>query len=98
MRERLQQAMEARGWGPTEFARQLDVRQATVSAWFRDESPSLPSADILMKIPEALGIDGHWLLTGRGTMKPTPPSEAERLLQEARRLLCDADTITGAGE
>lgn len=70
--------------GVTELARKLGVNQPTVTAWFTKGAEA--KATQIAAIPEALGISGHWLLTGEGSMEDSP-EEAERLLGQIRRLL-----------
>lgn len=59
----------------------LGTRSSTVNGWVKQGVP--PTADLLAKVPAALGINGHWLLTGEGQMDP--PKEAVDL--EAERSL-----------
>jgi transcriptional regulator with XRE-family HTH domain len=59
---RLREAMQGRGLTQTQLARHLDVRDATVSDWFN--RGTMPSGSVMLRLPEVLGVDGHWLLTG----------------------------------
>lgn len=57
-------ACELRGIGPWRLAALLDTSPGTVHAWFaRTKTPELRW---LVRLPGVLGVDGHWLLTGRG--------------------------------
>jgi transcriptional regulator with XRE-family HTH domain len=47
-----------------DLARELGVGMATVSEWFT--RGRVPNGDVMLRIPGALGISGHWLLTGEG--------------------------------
>lgn len=85
-RQRLDEAMRKRGVNQSELARRLHVKPGTVNQWFRGKRPAQPKAEQLAGIPNALGISGHWLLTGDGTMDDQP-EEAQRILGEIRRLL-----------
>jgi transcriptional regulator with XRE-family HTH domain len=67
---RLREAMQGRSMTQTMLARQLGVRDATVSDWFN--RGTMPSGSVMLRLPEVLGVDGHWLLTG----KPSPGNGA----------------------
>ncbi|MEZ4416215.1 MAG: helix-turn-helix transcriptional regulator [Gemmatimonadota bacterium] len=95
-RDRLRLAMSIRGVTQTELGKRIGVRQATVSQWLSRTNPSEPKADQLLRLPEALGINGHWLLTGRGSMDDTP-GEVEAKLEAIRRIL-DVDAARAAGQ
>ena len=63
----------------SELAKRLGTKQSTVHGWVKQGVP--PTADLLAKVPAALGINGHWLLTGEGKMDPPAVAldlEAER--------------------
>ena len=70
----------------SELARRIGVRQATISQWFSENSPAQPKAEQMVKLPHALEVNGHWLLTGEGTMDDRP-TEAQIVLEGIRRLL-----------
>ena len=86
--------MSVRGVTQTELGKRIGVRQATVSQWLSRTNPSEPKADQLVRLPESLGINGHWLLTGRGSMDDTP-GDVETKLEAIRRIL-DADVARAA--
>lgn len=61
-RARLREALRRKGMTQTQLARTLGVRDATVSDWFNRDT--MPGGSVLLQLPEILGVDGHWLLTG----------------------------------
>ncbi|HET6230683.1 MAG TPA: helix-turn-helix transcriptional regulator [Longimicrobiaceae bacterium] len=61
-RHRLREAIDRRGISQTSLARELEVRDATVSDWLTGRR--MPSGVIFLRLPELLEVDGHWLLTG----------------------------------
>ncbi|MBA4159362.1 MAG: helix-turn-helix transcriptional regulator [Gemmatimonadetes bacterium] len=68
--ERLRQCLDDRGMSQADLARELGVGVATVSEWFT--RGRVPNGDVMLRLPEALRVNGHWLLTGEG------PRERER--------------------
>jgi transcriptional regulator with XRE-family HTH domain len=62
-RTRLRTALAGRGMTQSELARRLGVRDATVSDWFN--RGTMPGGAVMLRLPELLGVDGHWLLTGK---------------------------------
>ena len=62
--ERLRQGLDARGMSRADLARELGVGVATVSEWFT--RGRVPHGDVMLRLPHALGVNGHWLLTGEG--------------------------------
>jgi len=62
--ERLRQLLEDRGMSQADLARELGVGVATVSEWFT--RGRVPNGDVLLRLPNALRVSGHWLLTGEG--------------------------------
>lgn len=77
--------MALRNVRPAELARRLGTKDATISDWFK--RGTAPSAELMLKLPAALDINGHWLLTGEGVPDPMSPSDAARLLEKMRGLL-----------
>src|SRR4051794_32143851 len=67
--ERLRQVLDDRGMSQADLARELNVGVATVSEWFT--RGRVPNGDVMLRLPGALRVNGHWLLTGEG------PSERE---------------------
>jgi transcriptional regulator with XRE-family HTH domain len=83
---RLAAALGRAGQTQTWLARQLDVRNATVSAWVRGDS--IPEGQYLLRLPGLLDVDGHWLLTGerhRGAAPPDVEALAFRRVAEVVR-------------
>ncbi|MBD0319486.1 MAG: helix-turn-helix domain-containing protein [Gemmatimonadetes bacterium] len=62
--ERLRQVLDDRGMSQADLARELGVGVATVSEWFT--RGRVPNGDVMLRLPLALGVNGHWLLTGDG--------------------------------
>lgn len=72
---RLELAKEARGLDQKGLADAAGVSQANVSRWLAGKA--LPGADVLVRLPEALGVSGHWLLTGQGPMAAPTAKQIE---------------------
>jgi transcriptional regulator with XRE-family HTH domain len=62
--ERLRQVLDDRGMSQADLARELGVGVATVSEWFT--RGRVPNGDVMLRLPQALDVNGHWLLTGEG--------------------------------
>jgi transcriptional regulator with XRE-family HTH domain len=62
--ERLRQVLDDRRMSQADLARELNVGVATVSEWFT--RGRVPNGDVMLRLPAALRVDGHWLLTGEG--------------------------------
>jgi transcriptional regulator with XRE-family HTH domain len=62
--ERLRQVLDDRGMSQADLARELGVGVATVSEWFT--RGRVPNGDVMLRLPAALNVNGHWLLTGEG--------------------------------
>lgn len=60
------------------------VYAGTTTPW-RDGA--IPSGEMMLRLPKALGVDGHWLLTGEGSMLPIDQGEAEQKIQQMREIL-----------
>lgn len=81
--QRLIAAMEFAKLNPNQLAERMSadgerVYSSVTNKW-RDGA--MPSGEYLLRLPGALGVDGHWLLTGDGSMQRTPPTEAQELLE-----------------
>lgn len=61
---RLREAIDARGITQAELARRLGVSAATISEWLT--RGRVPSVEAVLFLPSALGVSGHWLLSGEG--------------------------------
>jgi transcriptional regulator with XRE-family HTH domain len=62
--ERLRQLLDDRGMSQADLAREVGVGVATVSEWFT--RGRVPNGDVMLRLPHALSVNGHWLLTGEG--------------------------------
>jgi transcriptional regulator with XRE-family HTH domain len=62
--ERLRQCLLERGMSQADLARGLGIGVATVSEWFT--RGRVPNGDVMLRLPAALQVSGHWLLTGEG--------------------------------
>lgn len=81
---RLDRVLRERGISQNELARALSVEgkrvyTSVVNRWLprsgqEDWRPILPSGEYMLRLPEILGVDGHWLLTGEGEMLSIPPA------------------------
>lgn len=71
LHKRLDKAIRSSGLSRNRVAQLVEVGSGTISEWFT--KGSVPSGDILSRFTEKLGINGHWLLTGEGTMKGSAP-------------------------
>lgn len=81
--ERLRSSIRAAGISDREFGARVDASPSSVSSWFT--LGRLPDAETLMRIPGALGLNGHWLLTGEGPRYLIRvDEEAEALVQRGR--------------
>lgn len=94
LRHRIALAFRLSGRVQSDVARELGVDGSRVSRWFNpdDRQGEVPGPDYLPLLPELLGVDGHWLLTGDGPMTRHEP-RARRLaadsVERARRVALD---------
>jgi transcriptional regulator with XRE-family HTH domain len=77
--QRLANAMKRRGLTENSLADKLSgygerVYASAVNNWVK--KGSLPSGKMMILLPDALDVDGHWLLTGEGAMERLPPDSA----------------------
>ena len=63
---RLAMALAADPREQREIAEEIGSSPQQLSRWKRDVNPS---PEVISKFVQVLGIDGHWLLTGEGSMK-----------------------------
>jgi transcriptional regulator with XRE-family HTH domain len=83
--ERLRQLLEDRGMSQADLARELGVGVATVSEWFT--RGRVPNGDVMLRLPHALAVNGHWLLTGEGPREREQGREGDPYLRGARDVL-----------
>jgi transcriptional regulator with XRE-family HTH domain len=79
--ERLRQVLDDRGMSQADLARELNVGVATVSEWFT--RGRVPNGDVMLRLPAALAVDGHWLLTGEGPRDRAPDAAGDPYLHGA---------------
>lgn len=82
MHRRFRLAFERLGISKQELASRLGVAQPTAVEWFSRDR--LPDADVVARLPDVLGVNGHWLLTGDGTQ--APPGHGKETTDQAMRL------------
>lgn len=79
--ERLRQILDDRGLSQADLARELGVGVATVSEWFT--RGRVPNGDVMLRLPGALRVNGHWLLTGEGPREREPSPHGDPYLRGA---------------
>lgn len=90
---RLQQAFEASRFETRKaLANELGVRPATAGAWF---SGSWPREQQMADLVRALGVSGHWLVTGDGEMRPSDPDAERKAFRQIAKIV---DGVRAAGE
>ena len=77
------------------FARRAGVNQPQLSRWLSGSRE--PGAANLRKLVSALGISGHWLLTGEGAMYDVP-RVAIRTIGRIEKVLEDFTKEAGADD
>jgi transcriptional regulator with XRE-family HTH domain len=84
--ERLVWALDQSGKTREEIAAAIGTRPQRLAEWASGRRGV--SLEYLQELVRALEIDGHWLLLGEGEAKrATAPTEAQRILDEVRRLV-----------
>lgn len=71
---RLREAFKDSRLTQEELAEATGAGVGTVNGWIKDGA--MPGAERLIRLPEALGVSGHWLLTGEEPKHPAPPERA----------------------
>lgn len=79
--ERLRQVLDDRALSQADLARELGVGVATVSEWFT--RGRVPNGDVMLRLPGALRVNGHWLLTGEGPRELDPAPGGDPYLHGA---------------
>ncbi|HEU4558460.1 MAG TPA: helix-turn-helix transcriptional regulator [Longimicrobium sp.] len=79
--ERLRQVLDDRGMSQADLARELGVGVATVSEWFT--RGRVPNGDVMLRLPAALNVNGHWLLTGEGPREYEQGADGDPYLRGA---------------
>lgn len=72
MKTRLHDSLLRSGKGQNEVAREVGASNSVASEWFSKDSDVLPGGKFLMRLPQVLGVNGHWLITGEGSRYPQP--------------------------
>lgn len=67
-----------RGWSEYRLAEEADIKQSTISSWYR-ENKSSPQVDSLKKVCSAFGITLAQLVAEEGEPVPLTP-EQQRIL------------------
>ena len=83
--ERLRTVLRARRMSQADLARQLRISGTTVSEWFT--RGRMPHGDVMLRMPEVLEVNGHWLLTGHGTRDRVPTADADPYILGAHHVL-----------
>ncbi len=50
------------------FARAIGIKPTTLSNYFSDKKATKPSSEFVLLVAQNIGVDGNWLLTGKGDM------------------------------
>lgn len=56
------------GRSNAEIARRSRSSESSVSSWFDARVKAIPEGVKMLQLPWALGVNGHWLITGEGPM------------------------------
>jgi len=70
------QADNGRGITKVELAKRTQQSNQGVYDWFN--KGNMPGGDALIRLPDALGVSAHWLITGEGPMTPERGGGMER--------------------
>lgn len=73
-------ALDRKGLGQNELAEMVGASSGAASGWF--SKGTYPGGNFIVQLPELLDVDGHWLLTGEGTMERKKGDDREALLDE----------------
>lgn len=86
MRGRVLKFIEDNKLNISALAEMIGTKQTTISGW---RAGKTPDAESLSRLPAALGVSGHWLLTGDGQMMA--PGKKELEPYEQARIEVSAD-------
>jgi transcriptional regulator with XRE-family HTH domain len=79
--DRIIQAAAAVGLSQAELLRQAGQSKNQLANWRQGRAMPVSFVEAVVRVCEDAGLhlDAHWLLTGEGAMRRTPPGEAERV-------------------
>ncbi|MDX8402516.1 MAG: helix-turn-helix transcriptional regulator, partial [Mariprofundaceae bacterium] len=83
--ERLKKERNERGLTQSALAKKAGVTKATISALELGYSKQA-SAEVLLKLSRALGVNPEWLVTGKGPRRIEPSADGQALPEDAREL------------
>lgn len=78
------------GINNAEIARRTRASDSSVSTWFDKRIKAMPEGIKLLQLPWALGVDGHWLLTGEGNML-RDIGDGDHQVQQAKEAIARAE-------
>lgn len=93
--ERLAIALAIDGRDQADIERLAGIAAGQLSRW---KGATKPDADSLGKVVRALGVSGHWLLTGEGEMRPTAPSEEVQGFRDMAAVVDRVRALASAAE
>lgn len=79
---RIALAMQLRQLSQSELSRRIGCQQSVISEWLYKNRA--PSGLYILRLPDALEVDGHWLVTGGGEMDRVPTTADEMPASYAR--------------
>jgi len=85
-RRRIEEALQAAGITKAELARLLAKSPSAISEWWTKQA--MPEGETILRLPEALGVSGHWLLTGEGPME-RPRADGEDPYRQGAEMAID---------
>lgn len=71
------------GRSNAEIARRTRSSESTVGSWFDPKVKAMPDGIKMLQLPFALGVNGHWLVTGEGPMVQQDGHQQVRGAREA---------------
>nr|PZN59215.1 MAG: hypothetical protein DIU58_18270 [Sphaerobacter thermophilus] len=85
-RRRIEEALQAAGITKAELARRLAKSPSAISEWWTKQA--MPEGETILRLPEALSVSGHWLLTGEGPME-RPRADGEDPYRQGAEMVID---------